>query len=1209
MKRDLLTFLLLCVLAFVPRATAAWRIDYALNGSFELDANRDAMPDGWRPATFDSPAQTEWDRTTAYSGQASVRIADSKHPTDDGWRANSGRWVQASRRDVRAGATYSLRGRVKTHLTRGAATLALAWFSETAWLHEDTTEPVSGPSDWVERVLTASPPEGATSVAVYLMLNGGRGSAWFDDITMTEGEGRPENLRPLGIRPACNTGFVDEETGDGKGGWTDQGPNDARMLPRGLQTWRSIPFEITDPAENDGRSCIVLRGRGREGMPMAAEFAVGRRCDVVYFLHGCAWGGAEGAPVGRYLVTYADGGTTAVPLRNGHEIVDWWAPRDTNESAVSWEGSNPQGRNVGLSVFPWTNPRPDVPIARIKMESAGREPVPILVAVTTGDGPPILTERMLPMETTDVNEWYEWAFALDNPALEEIDLSFLLDPPAGKHGFLSVGEDGHFYFEDGTRARFFGTNVGGPDCAPDKREAEVIAERLARYGVNMLRLHTPDSRWGTLINYERGDTRHLNEEALDRYDYFVAQLKNRGIYVYFDLLDYRDFQPGDGVRDADQMETRWSNSIKGASIFDRRMIELQKEFATQLLTHRNPYTGNRYVDEPALAVQEITNENSLFYLANTDLMLPSYMDDLRALWNRWLLDRYGGRQELAEAWTDQEGECALLPDEDPARGNVRFPVGHLYNDLRGVPCSDERSPARMNAITRFLYELEAAYYDEMVQHLRGLGLRCPITGTNQDFSDASNLANARCDFTSRNNYWCHPNFNVDPFRFENSAVVNSDIASRGNPIAEVSSSAVAGKPMIVPEFNFPWPNEWRAECLPLMAAYGRLQDWDGLLYFAYDPDGEALSSFGNQSDPVRWGQVPLAALLFLRGDISVARNTVHVGVSSVDAFAARPRRTQDRYSPYRVIPYISRMRNVYFDTRYEGKADVAISSGHSASGDYGAAQHAIVFADSPFVDEAARHADRGRSVRQTCPGLETRAADGPYDTEILPQSVPQGSRVLTRRGRPVGVVTETLYLFPCASADEGTGDAGLHRLYLEAAHRWDLTGAAPVEEAGEVFRSDTGELVLRRDPGVFTASAPRVRIATGFLGKAGTVALDGVNVKCRTPFASVSLISLDGKTIEQSERLLLTAVARSENTGQAYATGHSSLPETGRPPVRAEPVDADVRVPGARPLEAWSLSPTGRRLRPLEVVRTKNGMTVRALDAHSPWILLVQEGS
>ena len=47
----------------------------------------------------------------------------------------------------------------------------------------------------------------------------------------------------------------------------------------------------------------------------------------------------------------------------------------------------------------------------------------------------------------------------------------LLDAPAGNRGFVTVRPAGHFYFEDGTRARFFGTNVGGRVCAPTKEEA------------------------------------------------------------------------------------------------------------------------------------------------------------------------------------------------------------------------------------------------------------------------------------------------------------------------------------------------------------------------------------------------------------------------------------------------------------------------------------------------------------------------------------------------------------------------------------------------------------------------------------------------------------------------------------------------------------------------------------------------------------------
>lgn len=825
--------------------------------------------------------------------------------------------------------------------------------------------------------------------------------------------------------------------------------------------------------------------------------------------------------------------------------------------------------------------------------------------------------------------WYEWAFLLDEPKLAELDLSFLLDAPAGKHGFLTVKNDGHFYFQDGTRARFFGTNVGGANCSPDKAVADIVAARLAAFGVNLLRLHTPDTRWRGIIDYDKKDSRHLSAEALDRYDYFVAQLKNRGIYVYFDLLDYRNFQPADGVRDANRMGTRWEDSCKGASIFDRRMIELQKEFATQLLTHRNPYTGLRYVDEPALAMQEITNENSLFYLQNQKLMLPSYVDDLRGLWNQWLVRRYGGRSELSKAWTDARGQCALLPQEDPAGSSVLFPTQHLFADLRGAPYRGERSPARLNALTRFLYEQELAYYDEMKSHLRGLGLKCPITGTNQDFSDASNLANARCDFIARNNYWQHPNVNAKPMQFNNVPMIGSDIVNSATLIANVASSAVVGQPLVSPEFNCPWPNEFHSECLPMMASYGRLQDWDGLLFFAYDMTGQgrhALSSFGTQSDPVHWGQIPLAALIFLRGDIAVAKNTIHIGASATDCFSTRRQRTADGYSPFRVLPYLSKVRNAHFDKRYEGDAEMVVSSGHSSAGDYSQARHALVFADWPFPDEAAKEPDRAFSARQTCPGLRTEPGGDDFDTQLVRDSVPRGGRLIERGGAAVGFYDDRFCIFPCASADSSQDPAWLHRLYLRMANHWKLPGAGPVEQAGTVFRSDTGELVLDRGRRVFTAVSPKAAVATGYLAAAGELALGRIMISCKTPFASISLVSLDSRPIEQSQRLLLTAVARAENTGQAITalgrqgaaasqsidadtggvlrTGQHALTSAGRPPVLVEPVDAQVRLITAANLQGFALGPRGEKMSGLAVNRQGDMLAIDTRGAQSPWILL-----
>jgi len=1082
---------LLCSLPAI--AIAGWQRNFADNPSAEADANRDGVPDGWKPAVFKSPAKVAWDKRVAHTGGASLRISDSKHPTGTAWNENTGRWVSSARRKVAPGAKYTLGAWIKTKNVTGSASACIAWWKGSHWLAESYTERLTGTSEWKWVEVQAKTPPQADAAQIYLNLGHSHGTAWFDDIIMVKGTSLPRNFQPIDISRACNTGFRDEVAGDGKGGWTDQGDNDIRNLPTGDVVLRGVPFHIIRPQQNNEKTCIVLRGKGRENFPTSVTIPLGRKCDSLYSLHCCAWG-RSGTRVGHYEVVYGDGSTHSIPLRCDREIHDWWRPFDTKDAAVGWEGRNAEKDGIGLNIFPVVNPNPAKTIKAIRFTSADAGPVPILVAVTSADGPPVLSDRPIRLEFTDTAGWYEFNFPLDDTNLHSIDLTRFLDPPAGKHGFLTVRDDGHFYFQDGTRARFFGTNICASPAFPDRSRAPILAARLAKYGVNLLRIHAVDAGWGLgLIDYAKGDSRHLNRDALDRLDFFLAELKKRGIYVYFDLLDYRRFQVADGVPHAAEFQHGWRHSIKGATIFNKRLIELQKEFATQFFTHYNPYTKLRYCDDPAVAVVEITNENSVFYFSNTALTLPVYVEELRQRWNQWLVKRHGSRAKLAEAWTNAKGQCALLTNEDPAKGTVVLPMRHLYQDPAKAPFVGERSPVRVNAMARFFFDLERRYYTEMRSHLKKIGIKVPITGTNQTFCPASTCADAINDFMSRNNYWQHPNVRAKPYvTFRNLAVVASDLAKTANPITEIASSTVVGKPMISPEFNFPWPIEYRAECLPLMAAYACLQDWDGLLFFAYNPERRFLEHFGNQSDPVRWGEFPAAALLFHRGDVAAARNTIHVGYSETDTFTARPAHRRAATSPFRHFPYISKVRNAYFKDAYPGKARLV----------------------------------RGATY----------------------QPAPQKRYV-----------------------------------------------------------SDTGELTLDTARGLFTIDTGRTMAAVGFLGRLGKIDLDGLTVECKTPFAAVMATSLDGKRIGESRRVLVTAVARAENTGQAFYRNKSAIPERGRAPVLAEPVDCQITLSVPGPASVYPLDETGKR-RP-KVPATADGKTIRLQTGkvQSPWIEIVAD--
>jgi hypothetical protein len=171
-----------------------------------------------------------------------------------------------------------------------------------------------------------------------------------------------------------------------------------------------------------------------------------------------------------------------------------------------------------------------------------------------------------------------------------VDVSFLLDAPAGKHGFVRAQGE-HLVTGDGKRIRFWGVNVTdwskGSVMVPSKEDAPLWAATLARFGVNCVRfqfLDLPTPRG--LIDGKRDDTRAFDLEAFDREDFFIAELEKRGIYINFNLLVGRPFKAGDGVQDYEKIR----EGAKGISLYDPRIIELQKEYAKQLLAHTQSWS-------------------------------------------------------------------------------------------------------------------------------------------------------------------------------------------------------------------------------------------------------------------------------------------------------------------------------------------------------------------------------------------------------------------------------------------------------------------------------------------------------------------------------------------------------------------------------------------------------------------------------------------
>lgn len=252
---------------------------------------------------------------------------------------------------------------------------------------------------------------------------------------------------------------------------------------------------------------------------------------------------------------------------------------------------------------------------------------------------------------------FPFAIPWDDDAPSVANVAAWNDAPAGKHGFVQV-RDGHFVDGRGERLRFLGTNVCFAADFPPHEIAEVVARRMAKFGINIVRFHHEDSGYfpGGLWDPAFPDKQHLAAEALDRYDYFIYQLKLNGIYTNINLHVSRQLGEADGIQEADQLP----QMDKGVDNFHPRMIELQKKFAKDLLTHVNPYTGTRLCDEPSVAMIEINNENSLtssWRWGSIDA-LPNYLQELLdERWRAWLRGKYGTTERLRAAWA--EGESPL----------------------------------------------------------------------------------------------------------------------------------------------------------------------------------------------------------------------------------------------------------------------------------------------------------------------------------------------------------------------------------------------------------------------------------------------------------------------------------------------------------------------------------------------------------------------
>ena len=632
---------------------------------------------------------------------------------------------------------------------------------------------------------------------------------------------RPFESTTINLRKAVNMGFADKVANDGKGGWTDQGPeNDLRMLKTGVRNFRGTFFDIIEPNKNGGRSTIVLAGAQRDYLPLKAETEVQGRVKgkYLFLLHASAW--VSSSTIGTVKLTYADGTTESISPRIGRDVGNWWCPTPLKNGEVVWTGEN-NNSYVGLfrSVFPIQEKE----IRKIEFQTEKRA-VWMVVAASVGNECPPQTVN-IPHFITAGKDWKPIDFSLDTISGSVLDFSWRLDAPAGKYG-PAVIRNGRFEFHDkpGIQQRFYGVNLCSSGPFLSKEWAERFADRMARNGFNIVRIHHHDPWIG-----RRDRTCELDADNNDKLDYLIYCLKKRGIYLTTDLYISRRLPAGE----IPEYPGRLTNigAYKGLFWILDSVWENWKKHTENYLAHVNPYTGVALKDDPVLVSVNVINEGNIKSCWSSDAFTRKLYEERFAEWRK----------------------------------------------KKNLPC-DVNMVERNNQFEQFLTETYWKRFNQMIAFLRANGLKTPLA--DQNMGTTLKLAQMRnaYDYADTHAYINHPVFPRNSWKLPSVSIQNSAIAS-GHPVPYfIAPSRLFGKPYAITEWDYAYPNKFRAEGAPIIGAYAGLQGWDMLVQFAYSHGQERLMGktdvqgnyFDVAADPIKNLSLRIGGALFSQDGIRPA---------------------------------------------------------------------------------------------------------------------------------------------------------------------------------------------------------------------------------------------------------------------------------------------------------------------------------------------------
>lgn len=455
-----------------------------------------------------------------------------------------------------------------------------------------------------------------------------------------------------------------------------------------------------------------------------------------------------------------------------------------------------------------------------------------------------------------------------------LDLRYLNEKTAGENGFIQRSADGRGFVTAANQRpiRFWATNGG--DMTKNMTDAQLAqyARFMAKVGVNMIRYHG-----GIFPKKTDSQLTDVDMDEVNNIWRVVAAMKKEGIYTVISPFwaGFMNTIPeGWGLGEYRGQVQPWA-----LMYFNDKFRDAYKKWVEVLYTRPNPYTGIPLKDEPAVALIQVKNEDSVLFWTIQGVK-GDLKERIETLFFQWAVKKYGTAQAALAAWSN-----AATPTDNLTTG--RFGIYLIYDAT--IPQTGGKN-VRVGDMVQFLTEHQRAFYADIVAHYRALGCRQLTNASNwktassNALNDAERWSNDVTDVLAVNRYYDpqhvgdNSGWRIDPGHH----YVGTSALFRPEQLP-VNVKQPHDKPFFVTESGWNLPNRFQAEGPFLVSAYLSLTGVDG--FFWFQPSTAGLDPFpyfdftnleGGQKAMSRWtasvpGQIlmlPANALLYRKGYIA-----------------------------------------------------------------------------------------------------------------------------------------------------------------------------------------------------------------------------------------------------------------------------------------------------------------------------------------------------